>query len=104
MSAEHNFPHFEMLEEGFSCIRMEGKSEMSEDSKNIRLTPRKTHGFDWDMVDASNVTTASTASANGVTKSLVEEVTRQVYNLFHDLWNNPLFGFKTIKVYKKCIL
>ena len=77
VSAEHNFPHFEMLEEGFSCIRMEGKSEMSEDSRNVRLTPRKTHGFDWDMVDSSNVTTTTTASAattNGTTKSRIEEV------------------------------
>ena len=77
VSSDHNFPHFEMLEEGFSCIRMEAKSQMSEDSKNIRLTPRKTHGFDWDMVDASNVTVPTatpTTTTNGTTKSRVEEV------------------------------
>ena len=48
VSTEHNFPHFEILEEGFSGIRMESKSESSsDDSKNDR------HRFDWDVVDAT---------------------------------------------------
>jgi hypothetical protein len=54
------------LEEGFSCIRMEGKSEATEDAKNVRLTPRQTHGFDWDFVDNS--------ATAGTSKSRNEEV------------------------------
>jgi len=72
LSAEHTFPYFEMLEEGFSCIRMEGKSEMTEDSKNVRLTPRQTHGFDWDMIDSA--TNNTTTTTNGASKSRNDEV------------------------------
>jgi len=71
VSAEHTFPYFEMLEEGFSCIRMEGKSDLSDDSKNVRLTPRQTHGFDWDMIDSAANNTTTT---NGASKSRNDEV------------------------------
>lgn len=54
VSTEHNFPHFEMLEEGFSCIRMESKSEnLSDESKDDR------HRFDWDVVDATKTKTST---------------------------------------------
>ena len=55
VSAEHNFPHFEMLEEGFSCIRMEPKSESLSDGDHRY----ERHKFDWDVVDATKYKSSS---------------------------------------------
>jgi hypothetical protein len=51
------------LEEGFSCIRMEGKSETSDGATGGR------GGFDWDVVDLSNSRLASRARNEEVRSS-----------------------------------
>ena len=43
------FPKFDMLEEGLSCIKMSTKDDLIPDEEEeANLTPKQTHGFDWD--------------------------------------------------------
>ena len=50
MKANNNlFPKFDMLEEGLSCIKMSTKDDLiPNEEEEANLTPKQTHGFDWD--------------------------------------------------------
>lgn len=50
-STNNIFPKFDTLEEGLSCIKMANKDNsvlLEAEEREANLTPKQTHGFDWD--------------------------------------------------------
>jgi hypothetical protein len=71
------FPHFEMLQEGFSCIRMEEREGGEGDAEEALPTPSHPQGFTWgeDMFRAQDSPESSPSQGNTLLHSLSDSNT-----------------------------
>ena len=58
-----------MLEEGLSCIKMSTKDDLIPDEEEeANLTPKQTHGFDWDKSISEHIAEDSETSQSTKTQ------------------------------------